>query len=63
MRHNMPGLLRGPPIGAMTQDLRIGPLDALIAAHALALEAVLVTRNVREFRRVGGLRVENRLAP
>jgi len=47
----------------MTQDLRIGPLDALIAAHALALEAVLVTRNVREFRRVGGLRVENWLAP
>ena len=41
----------------------IGPLDTLIAAHALALEAVLVTRNVREFRRVGGLRVENWLAP
>jgi len=43
--------------------MRIGPLDTLIAAHALALEAVLVTRNVREFRRVGGLRVENWLAP
>ncbi|MEZ5533974.1 MAG: PIN domain-containing protein [Steroidobacteraceae bacterium] len=41
----------------------IGPLDTLIAAHALALAAVLVTRNVREFRRVGGLRVENWLAP
>lgn len=41
----------------------IEPLDTLIAAHALALEAVLVTCNVRKFRRVGGLRVENWLAP
>ncbi|MGD9598952.1 MAG: PIN domain-containing protein [Steroidobacteraceae bacterium] len=41
----------------------IGPLDTLIAAHALALQAVLVTRNVREFRRVGGLQVANWLAP
>lgn len=37
----------------------IGPLDTLIAAHALSLDVVLVTRNVREFRRVRGLRVEN----
>lgn len=41
----------------------IGPLDNLIAAHALALDAVLVTSNVREFRRVAGLRVENWLGP
>lgn len=41
----------------------IGPLDTLIAAHALSLQAVLVTHNVREFRRVAGLRVENWLAP
>lgn len=41
----------------------IGLLDTLIAAHALSLEAVLVTGNVREFRRVAGLRVENWLAP
>lgn len=33
--------------------------DMLIAAHALALDAVLVTDNEREFRRVPGLRVEN----
>ncbi len=37
----------------------IGPNDLLIAAHARALEAVLVTANVEEFRRVRGLKVEN----
>ena len=37
----------------------IGPIDTLIAAHALALDTVLVTNNVREFRRVRGLVVED----
>ena len=37
----------------------IGANDMLIAAHALELDAVLVTDNVREFKRVKGLRVEN----
>jgi tRNA(fMet)-specific endonuclease VapC len=37
----------------------IGQNDMLIAAHAIALGAVLVTDNVREFQRVKGLRVEN----
>lgn len=37
----------------------IGPLDMLIAAHALALETTLVTNNVREFQRVLGLAIEN----
>ena len=37
----------------------IGPLDTLIAAHALAMGACLVTNNEREFSRVPGLRVEN----
>lgn len=37
----------------------IGPLDTLIAAHALALRATVVTANENEFRRVAGLRVEN----
>ena len=41
---------RGAPIGSM---------DFLIAAHALALDVALVTNNVREFRRVRRLRVEN----
>ena len=37
----------------------IGPLDLLIAAHALALDATLITHNTREFRRVPDLVVEN----
>ena len=37
----------------------IGPLDTLIAAHALALNITLVTNNEREFKRVVGLTVEN----
>jgi len=40
----------------------IGANDLWIAAHALALDCTLVTANVREFRRVPGLRVENWLA-
>ena len=34
-------------------------LDMLIAAHALALNVMLVTNNVKEFKRVKGLTVEN----
>ena len=37
----------------------IGPLDTLIAAHALSLNVTLITANVREFAGVSGLRVEN----
>ncbi len=37
----------------------IGPLDTLIAAHAVALEATVVTKNERAFRRVPGLRLAN----
>ncbi|MBI4756155.1 MAG: type II toxin-antitoxin system VapC family toxin [Betaproteobacteria bacterium] len=37
----------------------IGSLDTLIAAHALALGAVLVTNNRQEFDRVSGLQCEN----
>lgn len=36
----------------------IGPLDLLIAGHAMAAGTTLVTRNDREFRRVAGLKVE-----
>ena len=39
--------------------LKIGDLDTIIAAHALALGAAMVTRNVDEFARVPGLKVEN----
>lgn len=41
---------KGTPIGAN---------DLLIAAHALALDAVLVTDNIREFRRIQNLKIEN----
>jgi tRNA(fMet)-specific endonuclease VapC len=37
----------------------IGPMDMLIAGHAVARELTLVTNNEREFKRVAGLRVEN----
>ncbi len=40
-------------------DTPKGPLDTLIASHALSLDMTLVTSNEREFRRVVGLRVEN----
>lgn len=46
-------------IGLEKQGRPIGPLDTLIAAHALSLDATLVTNNEREFSRVEGLRVEN----
>ena len=36
----------------------IGSNDLLIAAHALSLDATVVTNNLREFGRVSGLRVE-----
>lgn len=37
----------------------IGPMDTLIAAHALSQGRILVTNNEREFARVEGLRVVN----
>lgn len=37
----------------------IGGNDLLIAAHARAIGATVVTANAEEFRRVGGLKVEN----
>lgn len=37
----------------------IGPYDLMIAAHARSLGLTLVTNNIREFKRVDGLRVEN----
>ena len=37
----------------------IGPLDCLIAAHALSLGHTLVTANEREFGRIPDLTIEN----
>ncbi len=38
---------------------RIGERDLLLACHALALDATMVTNNTREFERVEGLKLEN----
>lgn len=37
----------------------IGSLDTMIAAHALSLQAKLITNNTREFAQVPGLDVDN----
>ncbi len=37
----------------------IGPLDLMIASHALALRLTLITTDLAEFRRVPGLRCED----
>lgn len=37
----------------------IGPYDMLIAAHAKALNQILVINNEKEFQRISGLKVEN----
>ena len=37
----------------------IGPYDLMIAGHARSQGLTLVTNNIREFERVGGLRTEN----
>lgn len=47
---NMAQLLAGTPIG---------PSDTAIAGHAIAVGAVLVTNNTREFGRVPGLKLED----
>ena len=41
------------------QGVYIESLDTMIAAHAIALDATLVTNNGREFSRVPGLRLDN----
>lgn len=38
---------------------QLGAADLMIAAHARALDAVVVTNNVKDFGRVKGLQVEN----
>jgi tRNA(fMet)-specific endonuclease VapC len=41
----------------------IGPLDMLIAAHAMSLDVTLVTNNVREFERIPELKIDNWTKP
>ncbi|WP_183355958.1 type II toxin-antitoxin system VapC family toxin [Geomonas silvestris] len=45
------------------RGVMFGPNDLLIAAHARSLELTLVTDNIREFKRVSNLAVENWLFP
>ena len=42
-----------------SRGVPIGDFDVLIAAHAIAISAVLVTNNTKHFTRVQGLVVEN----
>jgi len=46
-----------------TKGIPIGSMDTLIAAHALALDATLVSNNLAHFSRISGLRTANWLAP
>jgi tRNA(fMet)-specific endonuclease VapC len=41
------------------QGLSIGPMDSLIAAHALSIDGTLVTHNIKEFMRVPKLKLDN----
>ena len=45
------------------QGTVIGGNDLLIGAHALSVDATLITDNIREFGRIVGLRIENWLRP
>jgi len=37
----------------------IGPLDTLIAAHALSLDLTIISNNIKEFSRIRNLKCEN----
>jgi tRNA(fMet)-specific endonuclease VapC len=41
------------------QGLSIGPMDSLIAAHALSIDGTLVSNNIKEFVRVPKLKLDN----
>ncbi len=43
----------------LPKGIRIGAMDLLIAAQAVAYNLVLVTNNMREFGRIQALRAEN----
>jgi tRNA(fMet)-specific endonuclease VapC len=56
--------MRAAEVRAYLETMRpnaqpIGPYDVLLAGHAIAMGAVLVTHNTREFVRVPGLSVED----
>ena len=50
--------------GIIKKDLKdrnclLGPYDMLIGAHAKSLNLILVTNNIREFKRIKNLKTEN----
>lgn len=47
------------PIREATRDRKKDHLDKLIAAHAVALDVVLVTNNERDFASYPGIKLEN----
>ncbi|MFT4242456.1 MAG: type II toxin-antitoxin system VapC family toxin [Acidovorax sp.] len=68
LTHYIPILPMAPEVAGHHADIRhalarqgtpIGNNDLWIAAHARALDATLVSNNLREFERVAGLRLEN----
>ena len=42
-----------------SKGITIGPLDTLIAAHALSLDLTIISNNIREFSRIPNLKCEN----
>jgi len=46
-------------VRAATRTKKSDHLDKLIAAHAIALNVILVTNNMRDFQSYPGLRMEN----
>ena len=51
------------PIRLATRDSRADHLDKLIAAHAVALGATIVTNNGRDFAKYPGVTLEDWLTP
>ena len=54
----------GQAYGRIKENLRekgqiIGENDLWIASHVLAQDYILVTNNIREFKRIKGLKIEN----
>lgn len=47
------------PIRLVTKERKRDALDKLIAAHAVALDVVLVTNNIADFKDYPGLVIEN----
>lgn len=51
------------PIRQATRDTRQDALDKLIGAHAVSLNATVVTNNVKDFAKYPGVLLENWLEP